>query len=37
MFESPLGTVKHLNLELPAKNVGGKGMFRIRIPWEGQD
>jgi len=34
VFEKPLNTVKALRLELPAKNVGGTGMFRFEIPAE---
>lgn len=32
VFEQPVDTVKYLNLELPARNVGGDGMIRVRIP-----
>lgn len=32
MFEVPVDTIEHLNLELPATNVSGSGYFRIRIP-----
>jgi hypothetical protein len=32
VFETPIKTADHLDLELPAKNVGEKGSFRIRIP-----
>ncbi len=32
VFEAPLNNVEYLNLELPAENVGGEGMFRLRIP-----
>jgi hypothetical protein len=32
VFELPLDTATHLDLELPATNYGGKGMIRFRIP-----
>lgn len=32
VFEEPIGKVEFLNLELPAKQFGGEGMLRIRIP-----
>jgi len=32
VFELPVGTIKYLNLELPASNFGGEGMIRLRIP-----
>ena len=32
VFEVPVNKVEYLDLELPAKNGGGDGMFRIRIP-----
>lgn len=32
VFELPLDTVTHLDLELPADNYGGEGMLRFRIP-----
>jgi len=32
VFELPIDSVEHLNLELPAKNFGGTGMLRVRIP-----
>ena len=32
LFEKPVDDVKHLDLELPAKNFDGKGVLRIRIP-----
>jgi len=32
VFELPVDAVEYLNLELPGKNVGGSGMFRLRIP-----
>ena len=32
VFETPVDTVKYLNLELPAKNFDGEGMLRLRIP-----
>jgi hypothetical protein len=31
-FERPVGEVEYLDLELPAKNFGGQGMVRVRIP-----
>lgn len=33
VFEPPVANVQYLNLELPARNFGGTGMLRIRIPW----
>ena len=32
VFELPVDTIEYLNLELPAKNFGGTGMLRVRIP-----
>jgi hypothetical protein len=32
VFELPVDTAEYLNLELPAKNFGGEGMLRLRIP-----
>jgi hypothetical protein len=32
VFEVPLDTATHLDLELPAKNFGGEGMILFRIP-----
>lgn len=32
VFEAPLDTATHLDLELPAKNYGGDGKVRFRIP-----
>lgn len=32
VFEIPINAATHLNLELPAKNYGGEGMIRFRIP-----
>lgn len=32
IFEPPIDAAIHLDLELPAKNFGGTGMIRIRIP-----
>ena len=32
VFEVPLDTATHLDLELPAKNYGSEGMVRFRIP-----
>jgi len=32
IFEMPVDTAEHLDLELPAKNFGGEGMLRLRIP-----
>jgi hypothetical protein len=32
VFEPPLDTATHLDLELPAKNFGGEGMLRFRVP-----
>jgi hypothetical protein len=32
VFEVPLETATHLDLELPAKNYGGEGLIRFRIP-----
>lgn len=32
VFEEPVAKVEYLNLELPAKQFGGSGMLRIRIP-----
>ncbi|MCK4659228.1 MAG: hypothetical protein KAV82_06860 [Phycisphaerae bacterium] len=32
VFELPVDTAEYLNLELPAKNFGGDGMLRLRIP-----
>ncbi len=32
IFEPPIDAAEHLDLELPAKNFGGTGMIRIRIP-----
>ena len=32
VFESPLETVEHLDLQLPGKGFGGDGMIRLRIP-----
>jgi len=32
VFEAPIEKAEHLRLELPAENVGGKGMFRLQIP-----
>jgi hypothetical protein len=34
VFEVPLDTATHLDLEMPAKNHGNKGMIRFRIPME---
>jgi hypothetical protein len=35
VFEAPLDTATHLDLELPATNYGGEGMIRFRIPMKG--
>jgi hypothetical protein len=32
LLEAPLDTIEFLRLELPAKNFGGTGMLRLRIP-----
>jgi hypothetical protein len=32
VFELPIDTVEHLDLELPASNFDGEGVLRIRIP-----
>ena len=32
VFEKPVATAAHLDLELPGENVSGSGMIRIRIP-----
>ena len=32
VFEAPIGTAVHLDLEIPATNVGQAGFFRFRIP-----
>jgi hypothetical protein len=32
VFELPVDTIEFLRLELPAKNFGGTGMLRLRIP-----
>jgi hypothetical protein len=32
VFEAPLDAATYLDLELPAKNYGGEGMIRFRIP-----
>ncbi|WP_165232279.1 hypothetical protein [Aquisphaera insulae] len=32
VFEAPIGTATHLDLEIPALNVGQSGFFRFRIP-----
>jgi hypothetical protein len=32
VFELPLDTAAHVDLELPASNYGGEGMIRFRIP-----
>ncbi len=32
VFELPIDAVGYLDLELPAKNFGGEGMLRLRIP-----
>ncbi len=32
VFEPPLETVEHLDLQLPGKSFGGTGMIRLRIP-----
>jgi hypothetical protein len=32
VFELPIDNIQHLDLELPAANLGGDGMFRLRIP-----
>lgn len=34
VFEPPIDVAKHLDLEMPAKNFGGEGMVRFRIPAE---
>jgi hypothetical protein len=34
VIETPIEGAKHLDLELPAKNVGGDGVFKIRIPFD---
>ena len=32
VFEVPIGTATHLDLEIPGENVGQAGFFRFRIP-----
>jgi hypothetical protein len=32
VFEAPIGTATHLDLEIPGANVGQAGFFRFRIP-----
>ena len=32
VFEPPIDTAKHLDLEMPATNYGSEGMVRFRIP-----
>jgi hypothetical protein len=32
VFEAPIATAGHLDLEIPGKNVGQEGFFRFRIP-----
>jgi len=32
IFEPPLENIQQLDLEMPARNVGTEGHFRIRIP-----
>ena len=32
VFEAPIATAAHLDLEIPAVNVGQTGFFRFRIP-----
>ena len=32
VFEAPLENIKQLDLDMPGKNVGMKGLFKIRIP-----
>ena len=32
VFEPPLETAEHLDLQLPGKSFGGDGMIRLRIP-----
>jgi len=32
VFEAPLEKIQHLDLDLPGKNIGEKGLFKIRIP-----
>jgi len=34
VFEVPVAAAEYLSLELPAKNFGGEGMLRLRIPGE---
>ena len=35
VFEAPIGTAAHLDLQIPAMNVGQEGFFRFRIPEAG--
>ena len=35
VFEAPIGTAAHLDLQIPAMNVGQEGFFRFRIPSAG--
>ena len=32
VFEAPLGNIEHLDLDMPGKNIGTNGLFKIRIP-----
>ena len=32
LFEPPLENIQHLDVEMPAGNVGSEGLFRVRIP-----